>query len=256
MSAAVRAPITKRVVLSSEERETLQAWTRRGKTSQALALRARIVLACADEHRSDTVIAGELGIFRNTVGKWRKRFVDKRLDGLLDEPRPGAPRKITDNEVERLIAATLESTPKGATHWSTRTMAAATGMSQSAVSRIWRAFSLQPHRPPRRRLPKVPRYRRRERPAAARRSPDPRQSQHAQDPRHQAMVRASSTLSPSLHANERVVDQSGRAVVRASNGAAIASRYSPQHAPARDRDQGIPRRPQRRSEASRVDEDG
>jgi len=146
MSTAVRAPITKAVVLSDEERETLEGWARRGKTSQALALRARIVLACADEHRPDTEIARELGIFRNTVGKWRTRFYEKRLDGLLDEPRPGAPRKISDKEVERLITNTLESKPKGATHWSTRSMAQATGMSQSAVSRIWRAFGLQPHR--------------------------------------------------------------------------------------------------------------
>ena len=146
MSTAVRSPITKRVVLSADERETLEAWARRGKTSQALALRARIVLACAEEHQQDTQIAEDLGIYRLTVGKWRRRFVEKRLDGLLDEPRPGAPRKITDKEVERLITNTLESKPKGATHWSTRTMAEATGLSQSAVSRIWRAFGLQPHR--------------------------------------------------------------------------------------------------------------
>jgi transposase len=146
MFPAVRAPVTKRLVLTPEERETLRAWTRRGKTSQALALRARIVLACDEEHRQDTLIARELGVIRTTVGKWRTRFLEKRLEGLLDEPRPGAPRKITDSEVERLIAATLDSMPKGATHWSTRSMAQAIGMSQSAVSRIWRAFSLQPHR--------------------------------------------------------------------------------------------------------------
>ena len=146
MAAAMRAAITKPIVLSQQERETLEAWARRPKTSQALALRARIVLACAADHRPDTVVARELGVFRNTVGKWRSRFQERRLDGLLDEPRPGAPRKIGDGEVERLIAKTLESTPKGATHWSTRTMAKATSMSQSAVSRIWRAFSLQPHR--------------------------------------------------------------------------------------------------------------
>ncbi len=142
----VRAAITKPVILTKAERETLEAWSRRPKTSQALALRARIVLACADDHRPDTIIARDLGIFRNTVGKWRSRFQEDRLDGLLDEPRPGAPRKIGDKEIERLIALTLETAPKGATHWSTRTMAKATGFSQSAVSRIWRAFSLQPHR--------------------------------------------------------------------------------------------------------------
>ena len=146
MPAVVRAAITKPIVLTEQERETLEGWARRPKTSQALALRARVVLACADDHRPDTVIADQLGIIRGTVGKWRKRFEKLRLDGLLDEPRPGAPRKIGDSEVERLIAMTLESTPKGATHWTTRTMAKATGLSQSAVSRIWRAFSLQPHR--------------------------------------------------------------------------------------------------------------
>ncbi len=146
MSTAVRAAISKRLILSPEELETLQAWARRGKTSQALALRARIVLASADKHQPDTETARALSVRRTTVGKWRRRFSEKRLDGLLDEPRPGAPRKITDKEVERLITTTLESAPKGATHWSTRTMAEKTGMSQSAVSRIWRAFSLQPHR--------------------------------------------------------------------------------------------------------------
>ena len=142
----MRAAITKPVVLSEQERETLEGWARRAKTSQALALRARLILACASDHRPDTVIAREFGVFRNTVGKWRSRFQEHGLDGLLDEPRPGAPRKIGDADVEQLIARTLESKPKGATHWSTRTMAKATGMSQSAVSRIWRAFSLQPHR--------------------------------------------------------------------------------------------------------------
>lgn len=142
----MRAASTKPIVLSEHERETLEGWARRSKTGQALALRARTILSCADDHRPDTVIARDFGVYRNTVGKWRTRFQERRLDGLLDEPRPGTPRKIHDVEVERLIAMTLESTPKGATHWSTRTMAKATGLSQSAVSRIWRAFSLQPHR--------------------------------------------------------------------------------------------------------------
>src|SRR5262249_39485462 len=134
MSAAVRAPITKRLVLSPSDRETLEGWARRAKTSQAWALRARIVLACADEHRPDTQIARDLGVYRSTVAKWRRRVTAKGLEGLLDEPRPGAPRKIADSDVERLISMTLESTPKGATHWSTRTMAKAAGMSQSAVA--------------------------------------------------------------------------------------------------------------------------
>jgi len=108
-------------------------------------MRARIVLASA-EGLPIKAIAERLDTTRVTVGKWRARFLEMRLDGLLDEPRPGAPRSITDEEVERVVTMTLESTPRDATHWSTRSMAAASGMSQSAVSRIWRAFALQPHR--------------------------------------------------------------------------------------------------------------
>lgn len=134
-----------RLVVAPSEREALERWSRRPKTAQALALRARIVLRCA-QGRDNGLVAEELGVTRQMVGKWRQRFVDSRLDGLLDEPRPGAPRRIRDADVERVIAKTLESTPRGATHWSTRSMAKATGMSQSAVSRIWRAFALQPHR--------------------------------------------------------------------------------------------------------------
>jgi transposase len=123
----------------------LERWTRRHTTAQALATRARIVLSCAQGVRND-VVAKEVGVTAWTVGKWRRRYAAKGLDGLLDEPRPGAPRKISDAEVERVITLTLESTPEDATHWSTRSMAARCGMSQSAVSRIWRAFALQPHR--------------------------------------------------------------------------------------------------------------
>ncbi len=133
------------LTLAPPERKTLQRWARRPKTAQALALRARIVLACA-EGKLHTVIARQLGVTAQTVGKWRSRFQAKRLDGLLDEPRPGAPRKIQDEHVEHLLAKTLESTPRDATHWSTRSMAKACGLSQSSVSRIWRAFALQPHR--------------------------------------------------------------------------------------------------------------
>ena len=131
--------------LSTDERETLERWSRRRKTSQALALRARLILACA-EGKTNGQVAAALHVAGATVGKWRSRFVTNRLDGLLDEPRPGAPRQITDADVERVITETLESTPKDATHWSTRSMAKASGLSQSAVSRIWRAFALQPHR--------------------------------------------------------------------------------------------------------------
>jgi transposase len=132
------------VVLSDEERSVLAGWARRRKTSQALALRSRIVLRCA---QSGTIgqVAAELGVSRNTVSKWRSRFVSGRLEGLSDEPRPGRPRVISDEQVEQVITKTLEETPGQDTHWSTRSMAAASGMSQSAVSRIWRAFGLKPH---------------------------------------------------------------------------------------------------------------
>ncbi len=131
--------------LNDEEREALRRWARRPKSSQALALRARIVLACA-EGTPNTAVAQQLGINKATVGKWRARFVEHRLEGLSDEPRPGAPRTVTDDLVERVIVRTLESKPTNATHWSTRSMAEATGMSQSAISRIWRAFGLKPHK--------------------------------------------------------------------------------------------------------------
>lgn len=131
--------------LSQEERETLERWSQRRKTAQALALRARLILACA-AGRKNGEVAAAFHLTRPTVGKWRARFIERRLDGLLDEPRPGAPRRISDADVERVIMKTLESRPKDATHWSTRSMARACGLTQSAVSRIWRAFALQPHR--------------------------------------------------------------------------------------------------------------
>src|SRR5216684_3545882 len=133
------------VVLTGDERETLEQWARRPKTAQALAQRARIVLACATEHTNGD-IALAVGVTRQTVGRWRTRFAQRRQQGLLDEPRPGAPRKILDAEVERVVRLTLESTPRDATHWSTRAMATRCGLSQTTVSRIWRAFGLQPHR--------------------------------------------------------------------------------------------------------------
>jgi transposase len=131
--------------LSAEERATLERWVARRTTAQALALRARIVLACS-VGGDNSAIAKRLGIGRQTVGRWRNRFVRKRVDGLLDEPRPGAPRSIGDDQVERVITLTLETKPKDATHWSTRSMARKSGLSQTAIARIWRAFSLQPHR--------------------------------------------------------------------------------------------------------------
>ena len=131
--------------LSVEENNRLVEWTRRHKTGQALALRSRIVLACA-QGEANSAVAQRLGITPQTVGKWRQRFSERRLDGLLDEPRPGAPRTVNDAHIEQLIATTLNQLPRGATHWSTRLMAAKPGMSQSTVSRVWRAFGLQPHR--------------------------------------------------------------------------------------------------------------
>ena len=133
------------LALDGAERETLEQWTRRPKTAQELALRARIVPACADG-RSNTGVAAELRVCVDTVGKWRSRFLEQRLDGLLDQPRSGRPRMIDDADVERVIALTLEATPKDATHWSTRSMARRSGLSHNTVSRIWRAFALQPHR--------------------------------------------------------------------------------------------------------------
>jgi transposase len=133
------------VELSEEEREVLERWARRPTSAQALALRCRIVLAAADGEQSKE-IAARLGCTRSTVGRWRGRFAERGLDGLHDEPRPGKPRRIGDEDIERVIVKTLEESPPDATHWSTRSMAARTGMSQTAVSRIWRAFGLRPHR--------------------------------------------------------------------------------------------------------------
>ena len=133
------------LILTDDERQTLLAWSRRPTSAQRLALRSRIVLACA-EGRSNTEVAAALKITLPTVGKWRQRFLDDRLDGLVDEPRPGAPRTLTDAEVEEVITRTLESKPDNATHWSTRSMAKAVGLSQTAIVRIWHAFGLQPHR--------------------------------------------------------------------------------------------------------------
>ncbi len=138
-------PKPKAIELTAEEHGRLLEWTRRQKTAQALALRARIVLS-SQQALSNLEIARQLRVTRGTVGKWRARFVKARLDGLLDEPRPGAPRTISDEKVERVIAKTLHEQPRDATHWSSRRMAKVTGLSQTAVMRIWHAFGLQPHR--------------------------------------------------------------------------------------------------------------
>jgi transposase len=133
------------LVLTADERAKLQTWAKRPTSAQRLALRARIVLACA-EGTDNRAVAKALRVTPHTVGKWRARFVEDRLEGLADEPRPGAPRSLSDAKIEEVITRTLESKPEGATHWSTRSMAERAGLSQSAVVRIWHAFGLQPHK--------------------------------------------------------------------------------------------------------------
>lgn len=131
--------------MTGEEREQLTRWARRAKSSQALALRSRIVLACADGH-DNTSVAAQLRCARPTVGKWRARFVEHRLDGLTDEQRPGRPPTISVDQVEDVVVATLESTPANATHWSRSKMAERTGLSKSTIGEIWKKFDLKPHR--------------------------------------------------------------------------------------------------------------
>ncbi len=136
-----KAPLT----VSTDDRDTLLRWSRRPKSSHALAQRAGIVLRCADGLANNRV-ANQLRLTPATVGKWRSRYIQRGLAGLLDEPRAGAPRTISDERVERVLTLTLETTPRDATHWSTRSMAAASGLSHISVGRIWRAFGLRPHR--------------------------------------------------------------------------------------------------------------
>jgi transposase len=153
MPSSVLAPID----LTADERAQLESWTRRRTSAQALALRSRTVLLAA-QGLNNTEIAAELKIHRNVAGKWRSRFLAHRLDGLLDEPRPGRPRTITDEQVEEVVIKTLETTPKDATHWSTRSMAREVGLTQTAVLRIWKAFGLQPHRQESWKLSKDPQF--------------------------------------------------------------------------------------------------
>lgn len=138
-----RPPTT--VTLTDDERQHLNTLARRSRSAPQLARRARIILACADGQPT-TGIARRLHVSATTVCKWRTRFMRDRIDGLADEPRPGTPRRITDEQVEQVVVRTLETTPPGATHWSTRTMARAAGLSHTTISRMWRAFGLQPHR--------------------------------------------------------------------------------------------------------------
>jgi transposase len=150
-------PVPRAIELTDSERAQLEGWARRRTSAQALALRSRIVLL-ADEGLNNTEIAVRLGVAVSSARKWRNRFAEHRLDGLLDEPRPGRPRTISDEKVEEVIVKTLESTPRDATHWSTRSMAREVGLTQSAVLRIWRAFGLQPHRQQTWKLSKDPQF--------------------------------------------------------------------------------------------------
>ena len=131
-------------MLTDAERKALTRWTQRRKSVQALALRARIVLACA-EGFSNMEVAAQERVSLPTVGMWRSRFLERRCDGLVDEPRPGGPRTVTDEQAEDVVIATLERQPKDATHWSRASMAADSGLSKSTVGRNWKAFRLQPH---------------------------------------------------------------------------------------------------------------
>jgi transposase len=141
-----RGPAAVAIELSDEERAGLERLARRRRSAAGLAQRCRIVLACA-EGLTNVAVAARVGVSVPTVRRWRNRYAERGIDGLLDEPRPGQPRKITDEKVEEVIVKTLETAPPdGGTHWSTRQMAAATGLNQTAISRIWRALALQPHR--------------------------------------------------------------------------------------------------------------
>jgi transposase len=133
------------LVVTEADRHVLESMAHRARTAPQLARRARIVLVCATG-LDNTTVAKKLRMSQPTVGRWRQRFIDKGADGLLDEPRPGTPRTILDTQVEDVVTRTLESTPPGATHWSTRSLAKATGVSPMSVHRIWQAFGLQPHR--------------------------------------------------------------------------------------------------------------
>jgi transposase len=142
--ARTRRP-TAPLVLTDEERVTLTRWSRRAKSAQVLAMRSRIILASA-EGGSNTDVATALNVHLSTVGKWRRRFLAERLDGLIDEQRPGRPPSIALDKVEEVVVATLEQTPRNATHWSRTSMAQKSGLSKSTIGRIWRDFGLKPHR--------------------------------------------------------------------------------------------------------------
>ncbi len=186
---------TKPLNVTAEDREKLSLLARRPKSSQAMAMRARIVLGCG-EGLSNGAVAKKLRITGATVCKWRERFRASRLEGLLDEPRPGAPRSITDAQVEEVITKTLESTPGNSTHWSSRLMAQNTGLSQTAVVRIWRAFGLQPQSAGR-----------------FRRSSGDGQLRHAQGRQGASVVSAPSSIPCAFHADKWKLAELGRTLV-------------------------------------------
>ena len=132
------------LILTDDERNALIRLTKRARVNRSVAFRARLVLACADGTMNGAV-ARRYRTTNATVGKWRQRFIQRRLEGIYDEPRVGAPRTITDEDVEAVIVKTLETTPAGETHWTTRTMATNAGMSHTTIGRIWRTVGLQPH---------------------------------------------------------------------------------------------------------------
>src|SRR3954447_23889677 len=138
-------PVADAIELTDDERAALEGFVRRRTSARGLAQRSEIVLEAA-AGRTNTEIAARLRVSRPTVTRWRRRFAERRVDGLVDQPRPGRPRTISDEQVERVVVKTLETTPRDATHWSTRSMAAEVGLTQNAILRIWHAYGLQPHR--------------------------------------------------------------------------------------------------------------
>src|SRR3972149_4458596 len=203
-------------VVTPAQREILRGWVRRPTSAQGLALRARIMLRLADGI-SSAHVARQMRVHIQTVSKWRERFRSQGADGLLDEPRPGQPRKISDAQVEAVITRTLERKPSDATHWSTRSMAKVAGLNQTAISRIWRAFALQPHRTESFKL------------------------SHA--PGHPALVCQTPALPCSLHAHRRQLAQPGRTLVCRPHREANPPRQLPFHPRTRNRHPRLSRSP-------------
>ena len=214
---------------------------RRSRSSRHLAFRAKVILQCAE--KTSTAVAQDLHTTNVTVGKWRRRFVEQRTEGLYDEPRSGAPRKISDDKIEEVVTKTLESTPRGRTHWSTRSMAKHIGLSHSTIGRVWRAFGLQPHRSESFRLSQDPQLVEKVRDIvglymnppdnavvlcvdeksqiqALERTQRPRCSRqpcHTQNAGHQALAKQTPPLSSSLHTHACLVDEYGRTLLRTTH---------------------------------------